>query len=148
MARWYGNIMNRLEEGRQFVEEIKVGTGVTEYHYSDRTPWEVVEVKDQKHFTIRMMDHKHIGDGVMDNRWELISNPENACRSVERRGDVWYFVNTVTAEEIKDMDMETNLRLVLAGFDPEKIREKGKQTRRYKANISVGHADYYYDYEF
>ena len=28
------------------------------------------------------------------------------------------------------------------------INEKGKQTRRYRANVSFGVANYYYDYEF
>ena len=48
-TKLYGNLMNRMEEGRQFVDEIKVGDGVTEYSYSDRHPYEVIEVKDQKH---------------------------------------------------------------------------------------------------
>ena len=34
--KWYGSLNNRLEENRQFCEKIEVGTGVTEYMYSDR----------------------------------------------------------------------------------------------------------------
>lgn len=148
--RWYGNMMNRLEEGRQFTDEIKVGTGITEYHWSDREPWEVIEVKDQKHLTVRQLRHRHIGDVSMDNRWELYSDEEAPCRTLERRGDTWYWTTTITAEDIKDIDedMDRKVRLIVAGFDPDRIREKGKQTKRSKANISIGIADYYYDYEF
>ena len=149
-TKLYGNLMNRLEEGRQFVDEIKVGDGVTEYSYSDRHPYEVIEVKDQKHIKIRRLDHMHVGDGCMDNNWELISNEKNPTYSLEKRGEVWYFTNTWTWEEIKDRleNWEFRLHLVLGGFDPEMIQAKGKQTKRVKANISIGMADYYYDYEF
>lgn len=46
--KWYGSLNNRLEENKMFCEEIKVGTGLTEYFYSDRHPYEVVKVIDQK----------------------------------------------------------------------------------------------------
>lgn len=150
-TKLYGNLMNRLEEGRQFVDEIKVGDGVTEYSYSDRHPYEVVEVTDQKHIKIRRLDHKHVGDGCMDNNWELISNENNPVYRLEKRGDTWYFACTWTWDEIKDRidtDFEFRLRIVLGGFDPDVIKTKGKQTKRTKANISIGKASYYYDYEF
>ena len=60
--KWYGSIDNRIEEGKQFVNEIKVGDGVTEYLWSDRKAYEVVDVKDQKHITIREYDHKLKGE--------------------------------------------------------------------------------------
>lgn len=150
MARWYGSVQNRLEEGRMFCDKIEVGTGVTEYSWSDRHPFEVIEVTDQKHVRVRELDHKHVGDGCMDNSWELVSNPTNPERDLERRGDVWYWTTTITADDIqgKQDDVELMLRLALAGFDTEKIMAKGKQTKRWKANVSFGTADYYYDYSF
>ena len=66
---WYGSLNNRLEENRMFCEQIEVGTGMTEYHYSDRDAYEVVAVKDQKHVTVRKYDHRHVGDCAMDNNW-------------------------------------------------------------------------------
>lgn len=153
--QWYGNISNRLEEGRQFTDEIKVGTGITEYGYSDRHPYEVIAVKDQKHITIRRLDHKHIGDGCMDNNWELISNPANAEIELVKRGNSWYQSQTCTAEDILKNDKEDDEKRLMFGlflcgwgFDREKILEKGKQTKFSKMNISIGRADYYYDYEF
>ena len=150
MKHLYGSLQNRLMENRMFCETIKVGTGVTEYGYTDRHPYEVIEVKDQKHVTVRKLDHVHVGNGYMDNNWKLISNPENPSRRLERRGDVWYWTATVTADDIKDVDKDVDwkLRLCLGGWDLQKIREKGKQTKRQKANVSFGGAEYYYDYEF
>ena len=148
MARkWYGNINNRLEEGRQWVDEITVGTGVTEYHYSDRTALEVIEVRDQKHIVVREYDHKLKGEAY-SNDWELISNPNNPSYLLTKRGNYWYWTNTVTAAEYDSYDWEKQLRIALGGFDPDIIRTKGKQTKYRRANISIGKASYYYDYEF
>ena len=146
-SKWYGNINNRLEEGRQFVQEITVGTGVTEYHYSDRTALEVIEVRDQKHIVVREYDHKLKGEAY-SNDWELISNPNNPSYLLTKRGNYWYWTNTVTAAEYDSYDWEKQLRIALAGFDPDVIRTKGKQTKYRKANTSIGKASYYYDYEF
>ena len=146
-SKWYGNIENRLEEGQQWVKEITVGTGVTEYHYSDRTALEVIEVRDQKHIVVREYDHKLKGKAY-SNDWELISNPNNPSYLLTKRGNYWYWTNTVTAAEYDSYDWEKQLRIALGGFDPDIIRTKGKQTKYRRANISIGKASYYYDYEF
>lgn len=149
-SKWYGNLSNRLEEGRQFCKEIKIGTGMTEYLWSDRHAYEVVAVRDQKHVTVREYDHVHNGNGCMDNKWDLVSNPDNPTYDMVKVGDVWYWTTTVTAEELTryEDDIQYRLGLVCNGFDPDRIREKGKQTKRRKANVSFGVASYYYDYEF
>lgn len=147
----YGSLNNRLEENKMFCSEIKVGTGVTEYFYSDRHPYEVVEVKDQKHVTVRALDHVHEGDGYMDNCWKLVSNPENPTKKLERRGEWWYWVCEIIVNDEnrhKLDDPMTRLNLALNGYDIDKLLAKGKQTKRRRANVSFGLADYYYDYEF
>lgn len=144
---WYGNINNRLEEGRQFCDTIEVGTGVTEYMYSDRRAYEVVAVKDQKHVTIREYDHKLKGEAY-SNDWELISNENNPCIELVKRGNGWYVAVTATTEHIECKDIDVTLWLCQNGFDIEKIRQNGKQTKYHKMNVSFGIADYYYDYEF
>lgn len=144
---WYGSLNNRLEEGRQFCEEIKVGTGVTEYFYSDRKAYEVVSVKDQKHISIRKYDHKAIGE-PMSNQWELISNENNPVIDLTKRGNGWYIAKTATLEHLNSPNPEVRLWVALNGFNTDKIREKGKQTKYEKMNISIGKADYHYDYEF
>ena len=147
---WYGSLQNRLEENRMFCEQIEVGTGATEYMWSDRHPYEVVAVRDQKHVSVREMGHRHVGDGSMDNNWELFSVESNPVRDLERRGKYWYWAVTVTAEELKANQSDINFKLFLAQheFDWETILTKGKQTKRQRANVSFGHAEYYYDYEF
>lgn len=149
MAKWYGSVNNRLEEGRQFCPVIEVGTGMTEYGWSDRHAYEVTAVRDQKHVTVRRLDHKHVGDGCMDNNWELVSNPANPECDMVKVGEVWYWTSTLTAAELATVTDEMELlRLAVAGWDLDKVRANGKQTKRWKANVSFGVAEYYYDYEF
>lgn len=149
----YGSLNNRLAENRMFCDEITVGTGMTEYGYTDRHAYEVVAVKDQKHVTVREYDHKLVGE-AFSNDWELISNENNPTRDMVKRGNYWYYTVTVTADDIGGESIylpenaEYRLRLALAGFEIDKILTKGKQTKNSRANVSFGHADYYYDYSF
>ena len=149
----YGSLQNRLEENKMFTDEIKVGTGMTEYLYSDTHAYEVTAVKDQKHVTVRRLDHKHVGDGCMDNNWELISNPENPEYDLVKRGNYWYSVQTITpelAQEIMDEDdIQRKLWAGMNGFDLKEIIETGKTKKSYNRwNVSFGVAQYYYDYSF
>lgn len=150
---WYGSLQNRLEENKQFVNEIKIGTGVTEYSYSDRHAYEVIAVIDQKHVTIREYDHRHVGNTPMDNNWELISNPENPTIDLVKRGNFWYTVSTITPDRAKEIyegnDIQAKLWACHNNFDLQEIIATGKSKSKYhKRNISFGRADYYYDYEF
>ena len=145
----YGNLMNRLGEDKQYCPTIEVGTGMTEYGYSDRHAYEVVEVRDQKHVSVRRLDHKAKHVGAMDNEWELISNPDAPVCDMVKVGDYWYWTSTLTAEQLATVtDDYELLRLAVAGWDLDKVRAKGKQTKRTRAKVSFGVADYYYDYEF
>ena len=151
MAKWYGSVQNRIEERCSDAENIVVGMGVTEYFYSDCHAWEVIEVKDQKHITIRELDHKPADDVPMSNSWELVSNPNNRTCEVVKRGKYWYTVTVCTADMLEDFDnwdVDTRLWFCHNGFDKDTILAKGKQTRYHKKNIRVGHAHYYYDYSF
>lgn len=146
--KWYGSINNRMEENKMFCDEIKVGTGMTEYSWSDRDAYEVIEVIDQKHVIVRKYDHKLKG-GAYSNDWELISNENNPTKEMVKRGKYWYAASTVTREMIdKELTAEEQIYLALNGYDMSKIREKGKQTKYYRMNVSFGTANYYYDYEF
>ena len=147
---WYGNLQNRLEENKQLVDKIEIGTGMTEYSYSDRHAYEVIEVKDQKHVVVRLLDHKHVGDVAMDNSWELVSNEDNPSYSMTKRGKYWYYTRTVTVDELEEIEKDVDARIwfALNGFDADVIRAKGKQTKYSRANVTFGVASYYYDYEF
>lgn len=148
MDKWYGNLTNRLQENNHACDEIKVGTGMTEYLYSDRHAYEVIAVKDQKHVTVRMLDHKHIGNGSFDNKWELKSNENNPAYDMAKRGKYWYFVTTIKADLLEHDDFETKLFLAMNDIDPEKLKAKGTIKKYHRANVSFGIADYHYDYEF
>ena len=151
--QWYGSINNRIEENKQYVEEIKVGTGVTEYLWSDRHAYEVIAVKDQKHVTIREYDHKKKNDSSFSNDWELISNENNPTIDLVKRGNYWYVAVSITPEEAKEIyegtDIDAKLWACHNGFDLQEIVASGKKKTTYhKKNVSFGVADYYYDYEF
>ena len=146
--RWYGSVQNRLEENNQFCDEIRVGTGMTEYSYSDRHPYEVIEVIDQKHVMVRGLDHKPIGEAY-SNDWLLVSNLDNPVLLMTKRGKYWYNTVKVTSDILKeDMDWETSLFLIHNGISEDELRKKGKVTRYHRMNVSFGKAEYYYDYSF
>lgn len=145
---WYGSVHNRLEENREFCDEIKIGTGVTEYLYSDRHPYEVIDVIDQKHVYIRELDHKLIGEPY-SNDWELISNENNTVYYLTKRGKYWYKTITVTDDILEpEISVETMLFLAHNDINEDDLRNRKKITRYHRINVSFGHAEYYYDYSF
>lgn len=143
----YGSYQNRLMENAT-EPIIEVGMGVTEYLYSDRHPYEVTKVIDQKHIEIRGLDH--VADGEpMSNEWKLVSNENNPVISLCKRGNTWYTKTVCTREDIEQHKDDIHFGLWLAmNFDYDRIMAKGKQTKYNKMNIRVGSADYYFDYEF
>lgn len=146
--RWYGSLQNRLAENNQFCDEITVGMGMTEYMYSDRHPYEVIGVFDQKHVVVRPLDHKPKGE-CYSNEWELISNEKNPTYLLTKRGKYWYNTIKVTADILEgDDDMRTRLWLVQNGIDVDKLIAKGTVTKYNRMNVSFGVAEYYYDYSF
>lgn len=124
-SRWYGNVINRLMETQADPPEITVGMGATEYLWSDRQPYEVTRIKDQKHLWIRGLGHKCIeGYNGYDNMWELYSDENRSEIYVVKRGKYWY------TEGAYD------------GVDG--VRHKCYN----RINITFGKADYYYDPSF
>ena len=157
MSKWYGNLSNRIEENRQFCDEIKVGTGMTRYSWSDRHAYEVIAVKDQKHVKVREYDHKRPDtekDYSYSNEWVLVSNVNNPVIEMVKRGKYWYTVSTCTVEQAKEIlaktdNIDERLWACHNGFDLTAIVESGKDKVKYhRQNVSFGVADYYYDYEF
>lgn len=145
---WYGSLQNRLMENAQYDGEIKVGTGLTELMYSDRHPYEVISVKDQKHITVRELSHRLNGE-PMSNEWELYSNEENPVYELTKRGKYWYWTVTIPADILDSIDdINTKLFLLHNDVDVEKLKKNGKVTKYRRANVVIGFADYYYDYEF
>ena len=157
MSKWYGSLNNRVDENRQFCDEIKVGTGMTEYFWSDRHAYEVVAVKDQKHVSVREYEHKRPDDKKdysYSNDWVLVSNEKNPVIDLVKRGKYWYTVTSITPEEAKEIlakenNLDERLWACHCGFDLQEIVASGKKKTTYhKRNVSFGVASYYYDYEF
>jgi hypothetical protein len=162
----YGSLNNRVDENKMFCEEIKVGTGMTKYFWSDRHAYEVVIVIDQKHVFVREYDHKMKGQ-PMSNEWELISNENNPLIEMKFRYGHWYEVNRCFYENahhkaIKLVDNGT-CKTYQAAFnyvlfannvhfkDEKELQDfrNGKEYIKYnKVNVSFGIAEHYYDYEF
>jgi len=159
--KFYGSLQNRLEEGKQFVNQIEVGTGITEYLWSDTHAYEVTKVINQNNFYARKYDRKLIG-GCYSNEWQLISNENNPEFEVVKRNNIWYKVTRHSKEHFLKIayEMRENFGneevaykyfLCMSGLTPkqkEKI-EAGKEVKQYtKFNISIGKAQEYFDYEF
>lgn len=142
----YGSLFNRIEENKKYCNQIKVGTGVTEYLYSGRNAYEVVKVIDQKHIFIREYDHKHIGKGDMDNQWELISNINNPIKELKSRYNKWNCVTKISP----NIDISEIYVIDSKIWDAiHKAKETNKEQEVYHpTNVSFGVAEYYYDYEF
>ena len=76
--RWEGSLQNRLMELWKTPEPV-VGMGVTECQWSDRTPWEIIQVIDDRHIIVRELDAKRVDrNGLSEmQEYEYSSNPEN-----------------------------------------------------------------------
>ena len=162
----YGSLNNRFEEGQQYVSEIKVGDGVTEYGYTDRYAYEVIEVINQNNIVIRKVDANRIDNNGMSDcqNYEYKSNPNNRKIKLTKRNNVWFEVCEYSkekllkgAEEIKK-DFKDNdahkaylyLKWMLHLTEKQYLNlEAGKIINKYKKmNISVGVMNEYFDYSF
>ena len=74
-SKWFGSLQNRLEE-RSAMPKPEVGMGVTEMFYSDREPYEIIEVIDDRHIVVRQLDWKRIDEGGFSEsqEYEYYSN--------------------------------------------------------------------------
>lgn len=117
--QWYGSLDNRILE-RCRGEEPKVGMGVTHFGYTDRHPYEIVRVIDDRHLEIRALDHKRIDNNGMSEcqKYEYFSNENNPIeRLFKNKSGRWV------------------LRVGRNGVDNY-------------GGWYIGEAEYYYDYSF
>lgn len=116
--KWFGNVFNRMVEN-QVMPKPEIGMGVTEMYWSDREPYEVVDIKDERHITVRELDAKRTDDHGMseDQRYEFSSNPEGRI---------------------------LNLFKTKNGEWRERIGRNGLGCNKFV----IGYADKYYDYSF
>ena len=147
---------NRVDENRMFCDKIEVGTGVTEYSWSDRHPYEVTNVISQKDVFIRPMKHERPSDDAdysFSNTWVITPNEDAPEFEIVKRGDYWYMKVMIFPEQAKEIlegdDIDAKLWACHNDFDLEAIVASGKRKTKYhRMNLSFGVAEYYYDYEF
>jgi hypothetical protein len=174
--KWYGNIMNRVEEGLFFGEDktIKEGTDITMYFYSDRDCYYVTRVIDQKHIFVKryhvVADHSKNNEMGHQN-WLYFKTlkEENAylnsfkpnkfnSEPVENEEEEWMFRNNSwkrvsrwTLEKIEEAK-KSHFPFYIELSDKEKQKlAEGKEIVKYNklsGNVSFGVREHYYDWEF
>lgn len=157
--KWYGNVINRIEEGRT-VPEIKEGMDITMYLWSDRDCYYVTEVINQKHIKVKrytvIADRDKAG-GMGHQNWLYFKTRKEASEYLKAHGLDGY------DESIKDREEEWEFRYnkwqLSYTFTEENycterelksLEKKGYYKRYYdlSGKVSFGRRDYYYDWEF
>lgn len=157
--KWYGNLTNRLEEGRQF-EEIKPGTDITMYLWSDRHCYYVTEVIDEKHIKVKpwivIADHsKPCRMGHQD--WLYFKTYKEANDYLKSFGFNGYREDLETIEE--DWVFRYNKWMRMFRYTEENYctdREKKSLEKKgyydrfsdLSGKVSFGVRDYFYDWTF
>ena len=159
MTKWYGNLTNRLMEGRT-VPEITVGMDITMYHWSDRTCYYVTEVTDQKHIKVKRYiicaDHDKEG-GMGHQDWMYFKTAKEEVKYLTNHGffrlydkecepeeETWVFRYGKWMQEF--ICTEENY---CTERELKSLKKNGYYKRYGELNkVSFGVRDYYYDWEF
>lgn len=162
---WYGSLQNRLEEGHNFTgREIRPGDDGTLYMWSDRHPFWVTSVEDQKRIHIREYYHcaDHSKEGGMGHQnWLLFKTwdewndylakyfPEHHKAGEHReeppertlvfRYNKWMYESKVT-DPLFCSNKREEAQMAKNGYF--------KAYRDLGGEVSFGVAEYYYDWEF
>ena len=162
---WYGSLQNRLEEGHNFTgREIRPGDDGTMYMWSDRHPFYVTAVEDQKRIKVReyyhCADHEKEG-GMGHQNWLLFKTWDEMNDYLAR-----FFPENYTVGDHRDEPEETTLVFRYGKWMKEYIirdsrycsnkREEAqfekngffKSYSDLSGKVSFGVAEYYYDWEF
>lgn len=165
MKKWYGSLNNRLEENQMWVSELKVGTLATKYSYSDRTPYEITKVIDQKHLFIREMKAIRTDKNGMSDAQDYIylSDDNNSEIEIIFRYNKWQTITIYTFEKCvkraNEMVNDGTFKTFESAFgyvtmwlnSKEKANLKsGKDVKKYNdfGGLSFGKAEKYFDYTF
>ena len=160
---WYGNLTNRLEEGKNYTgREIKPGDDITMYWHSDRSCYYVSEVIDQKHIKVKpyfVCADKSKPGGMGHQDWVYFKEHREFCDYIgaspdltdedhanAEREQTWvYRYNEWMRESIV-----TDPRFC----DTERERKAFERDGFFKCysnlsgSVSFGRRDYYHDWEF
>lgn len=165
---WYGNLTNRLEEGRNYTgREIAVGDDITEYLWSDRHCYYVVAVENQKRIKVRpyyvCADHEK-ADGMGHQEWlyfqtwdemneynshffpDIFRNPEDHREEPEPQTWVFRYNKWMRAFRKTEMPCPE----YYTKREREHFQKHGwfESFSDLSGRVSFGVRDYYYDWEF
>lgn len=154
----YGNLINRLQENRNYTNEpIHEGMDITKYYWSDRTCYFVTKVIDQKHIFIKKYqicaDHSKEG-GMGHQNWLYFKTTKEMNEYLNKCIDEG-LINYpgVKKYETENIQEDSEIELVYryghwyAKYDYW-YDVKLEKPQYDKWNISFGIKDYYYDWEF
>lgn len=161
MAKIYGNLTNRFEEGKNYTgREINVGDDITMYYWSDRTCYYVTDVINQKRIKVKpyhVCADKEKATGMGHQEWKYFKTMREKCEylgiiqdNIEydsfEREETWVFrygkwMRECTFTEDYCFCSERELK---------SLQKKGYYNRYFdlSGKVSFGVRDYYYDWEF
>lgn len=88
--KWYGSAQNRISAECKMPKP-EVGMGVTELLWSDREPYEVIEVISEKKIRIRELTEERIdNNGISEHQeYRLSPNPDGEVKTLVLRNGKW-----------------------------------------------------------
>lgn len=141
----YGDIFNRIYEGGTFTEDIKVGTGVTQYLYTDKYAYEVVEVISPNELVIRKCEATRIDDqscpSTQKYEFKVKEYKETLCMSEEEAEYAKVRFNKIVKIGEPYKDNNVIIKKYKNGW-----REKG--SKQHSPLFSVGIQEHYVDPHF
>ena len=146
MSNWYGSITNRLQAMSKSEKPV-VGMGVTELLWSDRYPFEVIEVTDDTHILIRALRAIRTDDNgpfteCQEYRYETRLDGE--VKPLVFRNGKWRECEwdiKYKMDEAGNLAKDENGNLIEVSRKPSRRLVKGNQWH-------VGTAEYYRDPSF
>lgn len=158
MTQWYGNLMNRLDEGKG-VPEIKEGMDITMYLWSDRNCYYITEVVDQKHIKVKpyvvIADRDKPG-GMGHQDWLYFKTNREANEYLKQHGFDGRCENEPVEQdwEYRYNKWQRSVTFTEDNYCTERelksLATKGYYKRFFNLSgeVSFGVRDYYYDWEF
>lgn len=128
---WYGSVTNRIAENMKMPKP-ELGMGVTELCYTDRHPFEVIEILNLKKIKIREMKAERIDKNGMSDcqEYKYVQKPDGEVKTLVLRNGKW-------RDLVKELEKDENNKLVEV------------ETRRLGCNgWLIGKAECYYDFSF
>lgn len=88
--KWYGSVQNRISAESKMPKP-EIGMGVTELMWSDRYPYEVIEVINEKKIRIRELGYERTDkNGISECQdYRLFSKPDGEVKTLVLRKGKW-----------------------------------------------------------